>query len=317
MSLLSRIISRKETAAITVVEDSVKQSYVALVRELIFPPPSGKSIKANNLIIVCCESPPETVAHVFGKKNVSSAPRFVDVFSSWSWYAPPSAASLLSSVKATTSTLASTLEALMPTGTFARLVKSLALLTSTYPSVSLILPFHGDAHTGTPVLAPLLADLATTYITVRHGKDFGLPFGCPGDADAYQDIDAHWSSGGVCEVLHRRKSGKVGREVVGYRASSTGGTWVVKTLDEWRGVVSTEVEERRDGEHPDDVDPAANLSFNLRLTDAQRAARSELVLPYLNAQQADTRPQQANPTGTIFYDDDDYDEEDPDADLDI
>lgn len=65
-------------------------------------------------------------------------------------------------------------------------------------------------------------------------------------------------------------------------------------------------------------DPTASLPFNLSLTDRQRAARSQVVLPYLQAQNAST----AAGGGTIEYDpsedlDSDADAEDPDDDLDF
>ncbi|KNE67938.1 hypothetical protein AMAG_13124 [Allomyces macrogynus ATCC 38327] len=77
------------------------------------------------------------------------------------------------------------------------------------------------------------------------------------------------------------------------------------------------------------ADPAANLSFNLRLTDRQREARERVVLPYMAVQHesqlgtAATTALAASPTGggaTIFYEydvDDDFDDDDPDADLEI
>jgi hypothetical protein len=54
------------------------------------------------------------------------------------------------------------------------------------------------------------------------------------------------------------------------------------------------------------------LSFNLSLTDKQKQAKSEVELPYMKAQDVGS--------GTIHYqleEVDDFDEEDPDDDLDI
>ncbi|KAJ3344518.1 hypothetical protein GGF32_009124, partial [Allomyces javanicus] len=77
------------------------------------------------------------------------------------------------------------------------------------------------------------------------------------------------------------------------------------------------------------ADPAANLPFNLRLTDRQREARERVVLPYM-AVQHESQPGMAAMTAqaassgsggaTIFYEydvDDDFDDDDPDADLEI
>lgn len=63
------------------------------------------------------------------------------------------------------------------------------------------------------------------------------------------------------------------------------------------------------------VDPAANLTFKLTLRPEEKAAKDQVVLPYTNIASGD-----GNSTGQIFYvpdDADDFDEEDPDEDLDF
>ncbi|KAJ2484963.1 hypothetical protein EV174_002048 [Coemansia sp. RSA 2320] len=68
-------------------------------------------------------------------------------------------------------------------------------------------------------------------------------------------------------------------------------------------------------ELPKSSDPAANLSFNLNLTDKQRRDKAGVELPYLEARHSD-----ASGGGVINYqldDQDDWDEEDPDDDLEI
>lgn len=70
-------------------------------------------------------------------------------------------------------------------------------------------------------------------------------------------------------------------------------------------------------------DPTANLTFNLRLSEQEKAARDAVVLPYMHHLQG--MPIRCNgslisieskPAVTSVLDDD-YDEEDPDDDLDI
>ncbi|KAI8913791.1 Elongator subunit Iki1-domain-containing protein [Powellomyces hirtus] len=260
--------------------------------------------------------------------------RELDVFSSWS-YTPSRPDPAVPS--ATTSTLIEGLERIIPPatdakttvlfdsitpfllhhpiGVFARLLKRLAALGD---HVSLILPFHGDVapseHTETSVDA-ILAHVATTYMTVRHGKDFGVMLDGTGDRDVFNAVDANSTVGAVVEFMHKKKSGKIVRELVAYKIPSDDkAPWIVSTLDELRGLDALRVEETK---QPDEEpDPAANLSFNLRLTDAQKNARAEVVLPYMHVQTASDTTQQPS-TASIYYDDDDYDEEDPDADLDI
>ncbi|XP_074653792.1 elongator complex protein 5-like [Tubulanus polymorphus] len=69
------------------------------------------------------------------------------------------------------------------------------------------------------------------------------------------------------------------------------------------------------------TDPMANLTFNLKLTENEKTARSQVKLPYMH----DTKIQEVTlhrsvGDGKIFYQPDevdDFDEDDPDDDLDI
>ena len=69
------------------------------------------------------------------------------------------------------------------------------------------------------------------------------------------------------------------------------------------------------------ADPTADLSFNLRLTDSEKQARSQVRLPYtLDNEQKAVQLDPSSGSGQIIYhpdDADDFDEEDPDEDLDI
>ena len=84
---------------------------------------------------------------------------------------------------------------------------------------------------------------------------------------------------------------------------------------------------RAEALHEDEVDaapviipakppPEVNVSFNMALTPAQREARSRVILPFMRAQEEPAPV----PVGNVTYhldDADDFDEEDPDDDLDI
>ena len=72
------------------------------------------------------------------------------------------------------------------------------------------------------------------------------------------------------------------------------------------------------------MDPASNLTFNLRLTNSEKVARSNTVLPYLFTDSSKlthlSRKSNHGCGGDVIYrpdDADDFDEEDPDDDLDI
>lgn len=69
------------------------------------------------------------------------------------------------------------------------------------------------------------------------------------------------------------------------------------------------------------IDPAANLTFDLHLTTKEKAARSQVVLPYTSAQEeGGLVAVKSLGSGRIFYEPDEEDcfgDSDPDDDLDI
>ncbi|XP_072233034.1 elongator complex protein 5 [Leuresthes tenuis] len=69
------------------------------------------------------------------------------------------------------------------------------------------------------------------------------------------------------------------------------------------------------------VDPTANLTFNLRLSDTERKAKEKLALPFVFSKEKKTALLHSGPgSGRILYEpdaNDDYDQEDPDDDLDV
>ncbi|CAO3568583.1 unnamed protein product [Mortierella alpina] len=117
-----------------------------------------------------------------------------------------------------------------------------------------------------------------------------------------------WDSA-VCEVEHKRKSGKVARETNAYHLDSPAGELVVVNI--WDVVGDMPDIEKLDLQESQTSDPAANLSFNLNLTEEQRKAKNDTVLPYLKTQES---------SGAIYYEPDaadDFDDDDPDDDLTI
>ncbi|XP_078614860.1 elongator complex protein 5-like [Branchiostoma floridae x Branchiostoma japonicum] len=157
--------------------------------------------------------------------------------------------------------------------------------------------FHGDLHDNSTAAA--LRHMATTWVQLQEGAESPTQGGA--------------GFHGNCEVLHRRKSGKVIRQDEVYHISPQ---WSLTSR-----VQKTPVRPAVQGEQEPQADPTANLTFNLRLTDTEKEARSRVVLPYMHHQRkrAPDRPA-ATPGGQIFYqpdDVDDFDEEDPDDDLDF
>jgi elongator complex protein 5 len=126
----------------------------------------------------------------------------------------------------------------------------------------------------------------------------------------------------MAKIMWKRKSGKILHETNAVRFD---GQRVVVSA----AIVQDEEENEAEPEAPAGADPTANLSFNLTLTDEQRRAKEKLVLPYMKAQnrgvvEVDSGERSGNveptSTGSIYYEPDaadDFDDEDPDEDLDI
>lgn len=115
----------------------------------------------------------------------------------------------------------------------------------------------------------------------------------------------------ACNTLHKRLSGKVIRIDEHFNLDEQ---YCIQDVTEVKNVdTSTVAMETKQS------DPTANLTFNLTLTDKEKEARSQVKLPYtydVNREDNSTNFGE----GKIFYqpdDADDFDEEDPDDDLDI
>lgn len=129
--------------------------------------------------------------------------------------------------------------------------------------------------------------------------------------DQQTDEPATW-----CKVLHKRKTGKVIKKVESF---SIGPDHKLTEHEErdWRASSSAIHNEST----REQVDPTQNLTFNLKLTDDERQARSNLKLPYMYHEEKTSEVTVNCPgEGRVFYqpdEADDFDDEDPDDDLDI
>ncbi|KAI8500366.1 Elongator complex protein [Branchiostoma belcheri] len=183
-----------------------------------------------------------------------------------------------------------------------------ARLDSDGVEVSLVVAgFHGDLHDDSTAAA--LRHMATTWVQLQEGAESPTR-SREGAESPTQDRACYY---GNCEVLHRRKSGKVIRQDEEYHISAQ---WSLTSR-----VQKATVRPPAQPDQESQVDPTANLTFNLRLTDTEKEARSRVVLPYMHHQRKKAPDQPAaTPGGQIFYqpdDVDDFDEEDPDNDLDF
>ncbi|XP_074479104.1 elongator complex protein 5 [Sebastes fasciatus] len=144
---------------------------------------------------------------------------------------------------------------------------------------------HADMHQRGTVGS--VCNLATSVVTVAPGMK--------GDE-------------AVAKLIKRSKSGKVvqDEEIFSIRDDLT-----VIVLSRQLGPKQNDPE----------TDPTANLTFNLRLSDKERKAREKLALPFVFSKEKKTALLHSGPgSGRILYEpdaNDDYDQEDPDDDLDV
>ncbi|KAJ3280877.1 hypothetical protein HK104_000350 [Borealophlyctis nickersoniae] len=320
---LERIVAWKEPSSLIVVEDSTKQASAQLLRELV----AGAPKELQSLVLCCIENSPQRALRLVPP---GISPVVVNVHSSvYAWDTTPeqTADRAQRAHESTVDGLADCIEEIVgaessqkitvlldslnslilghPLSKAADLVKRLSNLSSDV--VRIIVPFHGDIPSlhSAPAMTidAILAHLCTTYINVRHSKDVAR-------GEDFVSLDAQSPAGAVCDVIHKKKSGRVARELVYFEVSQSTGRLIFTVFDDMKGMEEG-VQQLKVSTAPA-KDPTANLSFNLRLTEEQKSARSEVVLPYMKAQEVTSEP-------TIYYepDDDDYDEEDPDDDLDI
>lgn len=149
---------------------------------------------------------------------------------------------------------------------------------------------HADMHQKGTVGS--ICHLATSVITVAPGMK--------GDE-------------AVAKISKRSKSGKVmqDEEIFSLKEDLS---VIVQSRPSQLGPKQTDPEEQ-------EMDPTANLTFNLRLSDTERQAKENLALPFVFSKEKKTALLHSGPgSGRILYEpdaNDDYDQEDPDDDLDV
>lgn len=148
---------------------------------------------------------------------------------------------------------------------------------------------HRDLHDGNSLT--LVEHTASTVIQTSPSQSEGHEF--------------------CCNTLHKKISGKITRIKEHFNISEN---FEIDDLTELKAVVDTTPQQPTP-----QMDPAANLTFNLSLTEEEKRARSQVKLPYMYDQQK-IEATLSSGEGKIFYqpdEADDFDEEDPDDDLDV
>ncbi|CAO3638491.1 unnamed protein product [Mucor hiemalis] len=210
-----------------------------------------------------------------------------------------------------------------------QLLKALESLTT--DSIRLMVGYHSDikltSSTGLNMqdslkrLASVIIDLEAIKEKTHFETQAALTGFIPQDTFSYLTITSNSIvKGGIANIEWRKKSGKVTYESNGFIFNhQTKRLEVIpkSVIDNEKSITEEELTSATESMQ---IDPTANLSFNLSLTEEQRKAKENLVLPYLKAQQLEVSIDEEKKTGLIYYDPDaadDFDDEDPDDDLDI
>ncbi|KAG0305477.1 hypothetical protein BGZ98_004065 [Dissophora globulifera] len=308
--ILERILTGKESSPFVLVKDTLDQSGLILSLELLNNTPLNHTI-----ILVCAETAPDRLLRLIKTKHRIA---LVDCYSNplgWTdaFLSPPE--KRLSGPEVT-SVVYTSLRSVRKAS------KAITDIMSSHSS-RIIAVHHEDVpdadgftpDASKPFAANSLAHIATTLVTLKNSEAIrqdqeDVRRGVVAAKEfCYLPVHGNAWESAVCEVEHKRKSGKVTRETNAYHLRSPTGDFMV--VNAWDVVGIMPDMEKLDMEESQTADPAANLSFNLNLTEEQRRAKNDTVLPYLKTQET---------TGAIFYEPDaadDFDDDDPDDDLTI
>ncbi|KAM3823921.1 elongator complex protein 5 [Vipera latastei] len=167
--------------------------------------------------------------------------------------------------------------------------------------VRIVALVHGDLHP--PAQHKVLETLARLAVTLQPGPGSG-----PGGDGAPQ----------TAVVLHRKRGGRILQKT---QLFSVVPGFAFKFLGELPLKGASGDDDVEEGPEPAAADPTAHLTFNLRLTEAERQAREAVPLPYhFSEEKKSSLLQTSTEDAKIYYQPDaadDFDEEDPDDDLNV
>ncbi|KAK9398360.1 elongator complex protein 5 [Crotalus adamanteus] len=167
--------------------------------------------------------------------------------------------------------------------------------------VRMVALVHEDLHP--PAQLEVLKTLARLAVTLQPGPESGRG----GEGTPQTAV-----------VLHRKRGGRFLQKT---QLFSVLPGFVFKFLGELPPKAVSREEDAEEGREPAAVDPTARLTFSLHLTEAERQARESVPLPYhFSEEKKSSLLQTSTEEAKIYYQPDaadDFDDEDPDDDLDV
>ncbi|CAG8594512.1 12280_t:CDS:2 [Gigaspora rosea] len=316
--LLDRLLNFKESSGFIVIEDTILQSGYLLLKEFV------KKITENNkqnVIIFCVESSPQYfLESVKSNKNVI----FLDAYSHLGSYESDDMDDIASNSNFTL--IIDSLTPLLLTSipsTFSFLKKISSELTSEMNTFRAIAVYHSDIPTYPingitgmlNIRNTIMNHFATTTITIKNMEQTRKESIYEYSKGADTMINVHMNSPecSICVIEHRKKSGKIFYERNKYNIDQSTNDLIIQFAKEITNDINA-----KDNNNPDPT--MANISFNLSLTEEQKKAKNDVILPYTKVQDQYEEKKVDSSGGMIFYEpdaNDDFDEEDPDDDLTI
>ncbi|KAF0482347.1 elongator complex protein 5 [Gigaspora margarita] len=309
--LLDRLLNFKESSGFIVIEDTILQSGYLLLKEFV------KKITENNkqnVIIFCVESSPQYfLESVKSNKNVI----FLDAYSHLGSYESDDMDDIgnndtkvhiikslddLSIIlrliqdiiaKSSNSNFTLIIDSLTPllltsiSSTFSFLKKISSELTSEMNTFRAIAVYHSDIPTY-PVNGitgmlnirnTILNHFATTTITIKNMEQTRKESIYEYSKGTDTMINVHMNSPecSICVIEHRKKSGKVFYERNVYNIDQSTNDLIIQFAKEITDDINA-----KDNNNPDPT--IANMSFNLSLTEEQKKAKNDVILPYTKVQ---------------------------------
>ncbi|KAI8983150.1 Elongator complex protein 5 [Pilobolus umbonatus] len=334
---LDQLLNNKKTPPFILLNDTIRFSCLSFLYHLCHVALTDKK----RVIVITTETSPTVWTKHFSQEGLFIIDCYTDPYDWDNSIATDKRIHLLTDMKTADQRILSTLTTLLtPSCTIImdsiqplamisqhkayQLVKKIQGLTS--DTVQFVMGYHSDIHLTSAIdLQKSFNRLASVIIQLEALKEKShfdtqalLTGFIPQETFAHMTTTSNLiKKGGIAHIEWRKKSGKVQYESNGFIHKSGPLLAVVHVVELGIEKKQEEVVE----EKVTAVDPTANLSFNLSLTDEQRKAKENLVLPYMKAQQLEvTSEQEEKKGGLIYYDPDaadDFDDEDPDEDLDI
>ncbi|CAG8459336.1 11229_t:CDS:2 [Funneliformis mosseae] len=273
--LLERLLNCKESTNFIIIEDTVSQSGYILLKEFI----KEVAVKQDHRVVLLCFeiSPKWLLENIDPQQNI-------EIFDA---YSKSEAYDLEDDITLTDS---------CDNYNFIKNFNDLSEITNIIKDTihkntninRVIAVYHSDIPnyptSGTSgylnVRNTLSYHIASTTIIIKNTEQFRKGLTSPGyiTTENHAIINAYMNApeGSICIIEHRKRSGRVLYEINSYNITESSDNIVIQL-----------VKDMKDDIEPENYTPdptTANLLFNLSLTESQKKAKNELVLPYVKIQ---------------------------------